>query len=283
MPYTLSEIAVRSRPFRVIQPTATQPGDLLRLYTPILQTWRNSAAVSVALYAQGADNEDLKEQDNNTSLEVAALLLLLRFRPFFEQVETWHRSKWLASVAHATGVDAKWMTEAPQAGNRLYRRAAISQGGGVVAAANATPAQAIAANISTAIDNAAASAAAFAKSLSDEAQNRINQALLAGKRVGAPAADVARNINAGLAKGRDRAARGADNEVDNAVKAMTDARMAEAGITEAAWRHYTPKERARPHHLARDGNRYATDDPIWRETYEPFCRCQKRPVLTIKS
>jgi SPP1 gp7 family putative phage head morphogenesis protein len=173
------------------------------------------------------------------------------------------------------------MTEAPQAGNRLYRRALAAQGGGVVAAANATPAQAIAANISTAIDNAAASAAALAKSLSDEAQNRINQALLAGKRVGAPAADVARDINVGLKKGRDRAARGAGNEVDNAVKAMTDARMVEANITQAAWRHFTPRERARPTHLARDGQRFDVNDPAWDELMLPFCRCQKRPVLTV--
>jgi SPP1 gp7 family putative phage head morphogenesis protein len=101
-------------------------------------------------------------------------------------------------------------------------------------------------------------------------------------RVNAPVEDVARDINESLGKVRARAGRIAENELDNAVKAMTDARMAEAELDEAVWRHYTPRERARPHHLARQGKRFSVDDPVWQELYAPYCRCQKRPVLTAK-
>lgn len=291
MPYNLPELATKSREFRVIEPSATLEADLLRLYTPILQKWRDSAAISVALYAQGADTE---QQDDNAAKEIALLLLFLKFSEYFTRVETWHRSKWLASVKAATGVDATWMTSAPAVtSGRTAGMMYVEPVGGVVASAKAAtvtnaPSRAYAdpwntlagkTPVTAAVENATASARQLAKSLSDEAQNRINQALAAGRRTGASATDVARDINAALAKGRKRAVGISENELDNAVKSLTDARMSEASLTQAEWEHNTPANRARPHHLARQRKRFAVDDPVWRELYEPYCRCQKRPVL----
>ncbi len=307
MPYSLAELAIKDKPFRVIAPAARDEQALLRLYTPILQEWRNSAARSMNAYVlalQTGSLAGLDDEDSDTAATVAALLALINWQAFFGKVETWHRSKWLSSVANATGVDAKWMTAAPEGVAAPYYRAMAGQAtGGVVKAAREAatgyasgmggtgyvtkPSPSLAfpvggKTITTAINEAAASAKSLATSLSDEARNRNRQAILGGLRRGAGADEVARDINAGLAKSKKRAVEIAENELDNAVKAMTDARMAEAGLVEAAWRHYTPRERARLWHLRRDGNRYSVNDPIWSEQFLPNCRCQKRPILSVK-
>lgn len=301
MPYDLPSIATRSREFRTIEPNATLEADLLRLYTPILQKWRDSAAISVALYAQGADME---QQDDNTAKEIALLLLFLKFSEYFTKVETWHRSKWLASVKAATGVDATWMTSAPVMTSGRTATAYVEPVGGVVASAKAAtantarfapntftnaPSRAYAdpwntlagkTPVTAAVENATASARQLAKSLSDETQNRINQALAAGRRTGASATDVARDINTALAKGRKRAIGIAENELDNAVKGLTQARMSEAGLDFGKW-HHTPQRNPRLNHRARNGNLYRASDPILNEMYLPNCKCSFVPVLKL--
>jgi len=302
LPYDLPAVAVKDKPFREITPNSTDEADMLRLLLPAVTTWRNSAAISLALYAQSASNQD---QDDHTARDVAALLLLIRWRSFFERLEAWHRGKWLASVKAATGVDATWMTARPVGAVAGYMPSLVGAeaSGGLVAAARAaqqagntftnapsraypdpfntiTGNKSATATIDAAIDNAVVSARTLAKSISDEAQNRINQALNAGKRTGAAATDVARDINAGLVKVRARAVRGSENEIDNALKGFTDARIAEAGLTFAKWQHNTLIN-FRPDHKARQGNLYAVGDPIWNDQYAPFCRCQKVPVLKL--
>jgi hypothetical protein len=310
MTYNLPALATRDRSFRVITPTAIQEGEALRLLTPILRTWRDSAAVSLALYAQNASADQLADQDNHTERALAALLIGLKWRTLFERIETWHCAKWLSSVSAATGVDVRWLVEAPIRGfaGVVAAPSTVTSQGGLVSVArqaarghfetlNRTTAIAIpspslvypvsgggslsgGAQIANVIDDAAASASNLAKSLSDEAQNRINQAMAAGRRTGASASDVARAINAGLAKSRRRAGGIAENEVDNAVKAFTDARMAEAGLSFAKW-HHTAQRNPRPDHLAKDGKLYKNDDSVWNLQYLPNCKCAKVPVLKI--
>lgn len=311
MPYNLSALATKNRPFRVITPTAAQEGEALRLLTPILRTWRDSAAVSLALYAQNASADQLADQDNHTERALAALLIGLKWRTLFERIEAWHRTKWLSSVSAATGVDARWLAEAPIRGFGGVVAApstATSQGGLVSVARQAArghfktlnrttaivvPSPSLVypasgggslsggAQIANAIDNATVSATNLAKSLSGEAQNRINQAIAAGRRTGAAASEVARTINTGLAKSRRRAGGTAENEVDNAVKAFTDARMAEAGVDVAEWVH-TRQRHPRIWHEARDGKQFKADDKVWNELYLPNCKCSKVPVITKK-
>lgn len=301
MTYNLSTLATRDKPFRVIQPTATIEGQLLRMYTPIIQGWRDSAALMMGMYA-ARDTDAIAQEDENKDKEIAALIALLFLRLYFTKVEKWHRAKWIANVKAATGVDATWLVAQPELAIAGYRSAPLSsQPTGLVSAAR----QAVAAarqssaigfanltgngriselngGLRAVIDNATSSALTQARSISQDARNRIQNSIAGGMRVNAPVGDVARDINEGLGKVRARAGRIAENELDNAVKAMTDARMAEAELDEAVWRHYTPRERARQHHLARQGNRYKVDDPVWQELYAPYCRCQRLPVLTVK-
>lgn len=262
------------------------------MYTPIIQGWRNSAALMMGMYA-ARDTDAIAQEDENKDKEIAALIALLLLRLYFTKVETWHRAKWIANVKAATGVDATWLVAQPELARVGFRATTVGvEQGGIMMAARAARTATVqggmfvaprsVSGITEAINSATSSALTQARSISQDARNRIQNAIAGGMRVNAPVEDVARDINEGLGKVRARAGRIAENELDNAVKAMTDARMAEAELDDAVWRHYTPKERARPTHLARQGMRLKVDDPRWNELMLPFCRCQKRPVLTIK-
>lgn len=291
MPYALAEIATKNKPFRVIEPSAYQSQDLLRLYTPIINQWRNSAARSMSVYATALATGELaglSEEGKETAAEIAALLALIPFDQFFARMETWHRGKWLSSVSAATGVDATYLVQRPvgasQPVNRQQRRAAAS---GVVAAARAvkvTP-QGLAVTGLSGIDKAVADAVAanvaLVRSVSDDTRARIANAVISGVRQGKAATEVARTINKGLALSKARADRIAENQVDAAITAMTKARAQEAGIETFEWRHYTERKNARLNHLFRDGMKFRWDD----KTLDalpgvlPNCRCRANPVI----
>lgn len=274
MAYELAALARADKPFRVIQPTATQEAELLRLYTPIIQTWRNAATNMLAAYTLASATgvlDPIEEEDSRTAEAIAALLLLIRWRSFFGRVESWHRSKWLASVASATGVDATFMTMPP---NGLATQPVMNRR--AKRAAGLAPALS---PIDKAVADAVASNTALIRSVSNDTRARINNAVISGIRRGASKDEVARQINKGLVMSRERAKRIASNEMDNAVKAMTMARMEEAGVQWGEWEHNTPVERARISHLQRDKKVFRIGAPIWQELYLPFCRCQMRPRL----
>ena len=292
MPYSLPDIAVKRQSFRVITPRASDTSDLLRLYTPIINRWRDSAARSMTAYATALATGELaglSEEDKETAAEIAALLTLIPFDQFFARMEVWHRTKWLSSVAAATGVDARFMTApvrgAPAPVNRQQRRAAAS---GVVAAARAVRVTPVGLQVSglTGIDKAVADAVAanvaLVRSVSDDTRARIANAVIGGVRSGKSATDVAREINVGLRMSSKRARRIADNEVAKATKAFTRARMVEAGVERAAWQH-TPQENPRIAHLRRHGEVYALDDPIWAGLDAPFCKCWQLPYIGVKA
>lgn len=288
MSYSLPDIATRDKPFRPILPNAVDEQAYLRLLTPVLQEWRNSAARSMNAYVLAQATGELTgldEEDRDTAALVAALLALINWSGFFERVETWHRGKWVASVAHATGVDAKWMTQAPGVVVGSFApRSVTTASSGVVQAAK--EAASIARQVSTtsgitnAVSQAVASAKSLAASLSEEARARNRQAIIGGLRRGAPATEVARDVNAGLVKSKKRAVGIAENELDNFLKAATKARMAEAGLDFGKWRHQ-PQRNPRLHHLARDGKLYRAGDPILNEMLLPNCKCTYVPVLRI--
>jgi hypothetical protein len=279
--YALASLATRSRPFRVIEPTAVHETDLFRLYTPVIQRWRNSASRAMSIYATATATgvlTGLEEEDSNSAAEIAALLLLIDWRSFFGGMEAWHRRKWLASVSAATGVDATYLAR-PATGRPV---AVIVQNRAARRAAGITRPSIITTGLSG-IDRAVADAVAanvsLVRSVSDEARARIANAVIGGVRRGASAGEVARQLNAGLKLSRARVGRIAEDQVDKAVKAFTKARMIEAGLTVAEWEHNTPRNRARLHHLARNKKVYRLSDPVWQELMLPNCRCQQRPRL----
>lgn len=288
----LSEIATKRQAFRVVEPTATQTGELLRLYTPIINRWRDSAARSMNAYAVALSTGDLtglSEEDKETAAEIAALLALIDFGSFFGRMELWHRAKWLSSVAAATGVDATYLVQrpigVPQPVNRQQRRTAAS---GVVAAARAVTVTSEGLAVTgtlTGIDKAVADAVAanvaLVRSVSDDTRARIANAVISGVRQGKAATEVAREINKGLVLSKKRADRIAENQVDAAITAMTKARAQEAGIETFEWRHYTERRNARLNHLFRNGKTFRWDNKSLDALpgVLPNCRCRANPVI----
>ena len=280
MAYDLAALTAtaRPKPFRPITPTAQFEGELFRMYTPIIQRWRDSATRMMAVYAL-ADMAAAEEEDSNTAAEVAALLLLIRWNEFFSKVGSWHRAKWIADVSRTRGVDATFLVERPSYAlntNRAARRAeaSIARRAGIEAASQASGMS----SIDRAISDAVSANVGLIRSVSDEARARIYNAVMGGMRRGASKDEVARQINRGLALSRNRARFIASDQMDKTVKAMSFARMEEADIVSARWKH-TPQQHPRLHHKARDGNVYRITDPIWRELYEPNCKCQPVPVI----
>ena len=283
MPYNLSQLTAtpHPKPFRPIAPTAQFEGELFRMYTPIIQRWRDSATRMMAVYAI-ADMAAAEEEDSNTAAEIAALLLLIRWNEFFSKVESWHRSKWIADVARARGVDATFLVERPSYAlnmNRAARRAeaSIARRAGIEAASQASGMSAI----DRAISDAVSANVGLIRSVSDEARARINNAVMGGMRRGASKDEVARQINKGLGMSRDRAKRIAVNQMDAAVTTLTRVRAEEAGIEKFQWQHNTPADRARIHHLNRNGKVFRWDDRSLSELPGILlgCRCRALPVV----
>ena len=283
MPYNLSQLTAtpHPKPFRPIAPTAQFEGELFRMYTPIIQRWRDSATRMMAVYAI-ADMAAAEEEDSNTAAEIAALLLLIRWNKFFSKVESWHRSKWIADVSRARGVDATFLVESPSYAlnmNRAARRAeaSIARRAGIEVASQASGMSAI----DRAISDAVSANVGLIRSVSDEARARIYNAVMGGMRRGASKDEVARQINKGLGMSRDRARRIAINQMDAAVTTLTRVRAEEAGIEKFQWQHNTPADRARIHHLNRNGKVFRWDDRSLDALPGVLvgCRCRALPVV----
>ena len=256
-------------------------GELFRMYTPIIQRWRDSATRMMAAYVL-ADAIAVEEEDSNTAAEIAALLLLIRWNEFFSKVESWHRSKWIADVSRARGVDATFLVESPSYAlnmNRAARRAeaSIARRAGIEVASQASGMSAI----DRAISDAVSANVGLIRSVSDEARARIYNAVMGGMRRGASKDEVARQINKGLGMSRDRARRIAINQMDAAVTTLTRVRAEEAGIEKFQWQHNTPADRARIHHLNRNGKVFRWDDRSLDALPGVLvgCRCRALPVV----
>ena len=229
-----------------------------------------------------ADAIAVEEEDSNTAAEIAALLLLIRWNEFFSKVESWHRSKWIADVSRARGVDATFLVESPSYAlnmNRAARRAeaSIARRAGIEVASQASGMSAI----DRAISDAVSANVGLIRSVSDEARARIYNAVMGGMRRGASKDEVARQINKGLGMSRDRARRIAINQMDAAVTTLTRVRAEEAGIEKFQWQHNTPADRARIHHLNRNGKVFRWDDRSLDALPGVLvgCRCRALPVV----
>lgn len=290
MAYDLAAMAVRSRGWRAIEPTAALQSDLFAVgYRPILAAWSNAAASLMPAYAAALVSgsvDELVAEEQSHATEIAALLLLIQWSTYFQRLEQWHRRKWLASTANAAGVDVAPYLAAPSgvpaSTNRATRRATAS---GLRAAAReavrvqrgvVAPLPSLQ-GIDAVLGNAAAANVSLVRSVSEQTRARIANAVFNGVKAGTSPEDVAKEIAQGLAISRKRALRIAQNETVQASKALDDFRIKEAGFTSAAWEHSHLPERPRPWHLQRDGKVFGLDDKVWAELTLPFCRCRKRP------
>jgi hypothetical protein len=287
--YDLSALVRRTRNprrsiivLREITAPAVMATDLFRaVYLPVIQVWERGAAPILAEYERtlstltidGADVRnhrttldapaDVSREIGFVEQEVSRLILTLtpRLRDWTLRVERHVRGKWRGAVLSATGVDLTTLIGPEDA--RQTMEAAASWNASLV------------------------------KDVSEQARQRISNAVFAGLNERKPAREVAREIREATGMARRRSVNIASDQLSKLSNSLSDERRREAGISIWEWVH-SRKLHPRESHKARDGNLYSDDPamvgkvisgktvrtpPATRPGQEPFCGCRQRSVI----
>ncbi|NBC37353.1 hypothetical protein GTZ99_12410 [Novosphingobium sp. FSY-8] len=250
--------------FREVRLPGTLASDLYAaIYAPVLDVWGKAIAPLIDEYQRSLSEittdaaPELSGVITSTDAATAALLVTLRVRleRWAAMVEAAHRSKWLASINRATGIDAGMM---------------IGPGD-------------MRATLGTVIERNVE----LVRSVSDQARSRISDAVFRGLTEKRPAREVAAQIREAVAMGRRRALNIASDQLSKAAETLNDQRRAEAGLSTWEWVS-SHKAHPRAEHAARDGKRY--DDKAKSGPHKPpqdrpgqliHCGCTSRAVLTL--
>lgn len=180
-------------------------------------------------------------------------------RAWAARTEAWHRGQWRGSVLSAGGVDIETLL--------------------LASAQPATVSETIAWNVS------------LIRDVSQQAQQRISNAVFSGLQQRKTAADVAKEIRGAVDMSRRRSIGIASDQLSKLASGLDSERMHDAGIRKFDWIH-SGKLHPRAQHLARNGKRYelitgkevdgpgdipADDMP----GMKPWCGCRKRAVLEL--
>jgi SPP1 gp7 family putative phage head morphogenesis protein len=246
----------KSIPLRTISPPATFATDLYRqAYLPVVQLWAGAEARIMAEYERTlaqitADSAaDVQGVLDIFERELTRLYLEItpRLRDWLLRFERYHRGKWRGAVLSATSVDLQTMI-GPQ-------------------------------DVAETLETVLARNVALVRDVGEQAQGRISDAVFRGLTNRTPARDVARDIRAAVDMSRRRSINIASDQLSKASSALDGERMRQAGIDAWLWKH-GGKKHFRPHHKARDGNRYTwTDHPEEMPGELPFCSCRKFAVV----
>jgi uncharacterized protein with gpF-like domain len=178
-------------------------------------------------------------------------------------IEAWQRGKWRSAVLSATGVDLATMIGPGDVRETL----------GAVIERNV----------------------ALVSSVSDEARQRISEAVFRGLQNRTPAEQVGREIREAVDMGRRRARNIAADQTVKLASALNEERRLQAGITAWEWIH-SEKLHPRPAHVARNHALYSDDPeqvgeeaegktihapPADRPGQLPYCGCTSRAVLIL--
>lgn len=248
------EIVVRP----VTLPTTLASDLYAAAYAPIVNAWAEAEARIMAEYerslAELTTDSPQSIGDVLASIEGGLLRLILTVRlrigDWGKKAERTHRAKWRGAVKAATKVDIGTMI-GPEAA-RIPLGMAIERNVGLV------------------------------KSVSDQARQRIGEAVLRGLNARKPAREVAKEISEATGMARRRALNIASNETTNLASMLNQERMREAGIEFYEWIS-SHKVHFRPEHAARDGKRYelghfGDDEP----GMAIHCACTGRAVLSLE-
>jgi SPP1 gp7 family putative phage head morphogenesis protein len=264
MQFELAAMAARSgyrrqvTEFRAIKPTAAFGNELAHIYLANVAIWERAAPRIVEQYASSVsalhhdrapaiqetiDEADAEATDKHRAAKIAAALLA-----FLGRYERWHRTLWI-SIIKRTTVDLSHFLSphdvAPQIETALARNAALI------------------------------------KNISDEAAGKISDIVYRGLQSGAPASEVAAEIQGAVAFAKKRSIRVAHDQLTKASGALDEARMNQAGLTEYMWMH-TPQRHPRLWHLARNGRIFKLGEPRGDEPgIAPFCRCYRVPIMRL--
>ena len=250
----------------------TRATDLYRAaYAPIIDLWTEAlpgieAEYRRSLSALQTDSAaTLEAEIYRSDTQAGALVLALRARieAWARLAEAWQRQRWARTVRAATTVDLTMML-GPQ-DMRETLETVIARNVGLV------------------------------RSVSDQTRERIADAVFRGLQARTPPRDVARQIEAAVAMGRQRALRIAADQNVKLSSALNEERRRQAGIDSWLWVH-SRKRHPRPEHEERDGRLYSEDPGKVGTEYEgrivrrvpedkpgelPYCGCTSRAVLLL--
>jgi uncharacterized protein with gpF-like domain len=243
---------------RDIVPPSTLATDLFRgSYLPVITAWTDALPRIEAAYTRTLSEitqdspADVRAEIDGAAAAIDRLVLLLSpgLRDWALRVEQWQRGKWRGAVLSATGVDLQTMIGAGD----------------------------MRAPIETAIEWNTS----LIRDVSDQARQRISNAVFDGLRNRTPAREVAKSVREAADMGRARSVRIASDQLSKITSSLADERRREAGIDAWRWRH-SGKLHPRADHVARNGKEYTDETaPKDRPGQLPFCGCRGQAVITF--
>lgn len=277
MPFNLPAMAKRqglrrSVTIRDIRPPAMFATDLYQVaYADIVTIWTEEAKLIAAEYARSLSELttdspiDLENTIANAERRASSVYFLLRpgLERFALRVERWQRQKWVSAILSASKVDISTMIG--PADVRATLETTIARNVGLV------------------------------RNVSDEARQKMSQAVFDGLRNRTPADEVGRRLREVADMTRRRARNIAADQSSKLAGALADERRRDAGISEWMWLH-SGKLHPRAEHKARDGKVYSDDPATVGQRVEgkvigvppedrpgqlPFCGCRSRGVINI--
>lgn len=266
MRYDLATLIRRANPglrrssivLRDIVPPTTLATNLYRAaYARVIASWSDALPGIEDAYARTIAEmttdspADVQGEIDRVSEGITRLLLLLtpEVRNWALRTEQWYRGKWRGAVLSATGVDLDTMLGAGD----------------------------LRASLETHIEWNTS----LIKDVSDQARQRIGNAVFDGLRNRTPARDVAKTMREAVAMGRRRSVAIASDQLNKLTLSLADERRREAGIDTWKWRS-SHKLHFRPEHAARDGNEYTdATAPQDMPGQLPYCGCRSQAVITF--
>lgn len=262
----------RSTTIRDIRPPEMYALDLFRAaYLPVVSVWEEVVGPLSAEYRRSLSEittdapSDLDAILNEAERRTGAIFFSLK--PALERwtlfVERWYRGKWNAAVLSASRVDLSTMIGP--------------------------------ADVRVSLETSIANNVGLVRSVSDEARQKMSQAVFDGLRNRTPADEVARRLKDVAGMGRARARRVASDQLAKLTSSLADERRRQAGLSEWEWLH-SGKLHPREHHRARNGRVYSDDPsevggkvggkaihapPNDRPGQLPFCGCRSRSVISL--
>lgn len=265
MTYSLPEIVKRNNPnrkapvvLREIVPTKAQSSELAKIYLRVIRLWRQCGAELLLAYNPSPLTLDTPDETeaimaNYTAVEASIILAASRdIEEWIERVVRWHNVRWASNVQSAAGVSVAELIQ-----NEAIREDLLA---------------ALRRNV------------ALVRGVSEQARERIAQAVWNGWMNRTPRSEIAREINKALALGRARSMRIAVDQTTKLSGVLDRDRMLEAGIDAFKWNH-SRKTHPRLEHVARDGKIYKWSSNVAKTDppgYAPFCGCKAQAWISLQ-
>lgn len=261
--YDLATLARRKRNIRrrsIVLRDIVPPGTLatnlyLAAYKPMLDVWQQAMPRIMAQYERTLASmttdspADVQGEINGANELLQRLILLLRpnMRDWAVRVEEWQRGKWRGAVLSATGVDPQTLIGPEDAQETLE----------TIVEWNVN----------------------LVRDVSDQARQRISNAVFDGLTNRTPAREVAAKIQEATGMAKRRSVAIASDQLTKLTSALASERRREAGIDKWRWKH-SRKLRPREEHKARDGKVY-TDETAPQDLPGrlPYCACRELAVI----